>query len=63
MSPATLEMGPIKEEQVDADTWKIWGFFDSQNRAGALLRADYMCIITYRGDGIWHLDSMDIKPR
>lgn len=56
-------MGPIEEEQVDADTWKVWGYFDSQNRLGALLRADYVCVVTYRGDGIWHLDSMDIGAR
>lgn len=64
VSPATLKMGqPTEAEQEDADTWRVWGFFDSQNRLGALLRADYVCVVTYVGDDKWRLDSLDIRPR
>ena len=68
VSPTTAEFPKaaemtIKQVDVEADQWRVVGYVDSQNRMGAMLRADFACVVTYKGDDVWGLDDLEIVPR
>jgi len=61
-SPSTAEFPSIwqlKYEQVDASTWKLWFYVDSQNAFGATVRTQCYTKVMYLGPSSWKL--LDIK--
>ena len=51
VAPRTAKFLVPERAQIDSetDTWLIVGEFDSQNRMGAMIRATYICQVTYLG--------------
>ena len=63
VAPSTAKfLSPDRVFQVDkeADTWRVLGSLDAQNKMGAMLRLKYLCDVSYQGEDMWHLVDLDI---
>lgn len=61
-SPRTVDFAShwdLKYEKVDARTWKLWFYVDSQNSFGAMVRTQCYTKMMYLGPDSWKL--LDIK--
>jgi len=61
-SPSTAKFAShwdMKYEKVDARTWKLWFYVDSQNTLGATVRTQCYAKMMYLGPDSWKL--LDIK--
>lgn len=43
--------------------WKVESHVDADNGFGANVRTEYVCVVTYEGDGSWRLQQMDMQSR
>jgi len=63
VAPSTAKFAsPDRTFQIDAeaDTWRVLGDVDAQNKFGAMLRLKYLCDVSYQGEDMWHLVDLDI---
>jgi hypothetical protein len=64
IAPATAEWPsrsditvlPIRGKE---EAYQVRGYVDSQNGFGALIRTNYVCEVSYVGNGQWHLDYLN----
>jgi hypothetical protein len=66
-SPGSAEFPSNTGITIVSDTkpwkYKVDAYVDSQNGFGAKVRNTYLCTISTKGDGNWHLDGLDMTKR
>lgn len=54
-SPSTADFSDEDARHVHGKRWQVIGSVDSENGFGAMIRNDYRCLVTFKGDDNWRL--------
>lgn len=64
VAPRSAEFPSCSEAivtKIDNDTWQVVSYVEAQNRMGVMLKAAYVCEVTYVGNDRWTLDDIYIE--
>lgn len=61
-SPGSAEFGRASATSAGAGTWRVRGAVDSENGFGAMMRTDYVCVVSADGD-TWTLEDLQHRQR
>lgn len=62
-SPSSAEFSEQDHAERAGSTWLVTGVVDSENKFGAMLRADYACTMRYLGDDEWQGRKVSVTER
>lgn len=64
VSPGSADFIPSEDVKQNNTEWVVQGQVDSQNKFGALIRSNYLCVLEYQKDtGNWILKDKLIMER
>lgn len=70
-APASAKYPPATEADsstrtipyMGGEAFEVTSYVDSHNGFGALVRTDFLCIVTWQGNNNWKIEQMDIQSR
>jgi hypothetical protein len=63
-APSTAKFASMSDSTITSTGWvyTVSSYVDAENSFGAMIRTDFLCKVSYKGDDNWHLEELITVP-